>query len=100
MALVQGEHERRYDPTTTLELGYWLAEPWWGLGIMNTAVQQFLKFMLDPGLMGEKKLPWISRLQTLVALAALDNPASTRIIEKNCFKEVESILVRRQAHPV
>jgi RimJ/RimL family protein N-acetyltransferase len=55
----------------TAELGYWLAEPFWGRGIVSEAVTRFSRFSLDEfGLIRLYAEPYAS------------NPASARVLEK------------------
>lgn len=56
------------------ELGYWLARPFWGKGIMSKAVKMFVKF-------GFEKY----NLRLVYALASDSNPASVRVLEKAGF---------------
>lgn len=58
----------------TAGLGYWLGEPYWGLGIATRAVRLFAPYVFD-------ELLFI-RLQAIVFEG---NPASCRVLEKNGF---------------
>jgi len=58
----------------TAELGYWLAEPFWGQGIMTRAVQAMVEFAF-----AELKLHRV-RAEPYAA-----NPASARVLEKAGF---------------
>ncbi|MEP6810860.1 MAG: GNAT family N-acetyltransferase [Chthoniobacterales bacterium] len=59
----------------TAELGYWLAEEFWGCGIMSAAVRAFTaeRFATSP-------------LQRIFAEVYADNPASARVLEKAGFE--------------
>lgn len=56
------------------ELGYWLAEPFWGRGIVTEAVQAVVRH-------GFNLLP----LVRIEASAFVNNPASARVLEKCGF---------------
>ena len=58
----------------TAELGYWLAEPFWGRGVMTAAVKAFVAYSFET-------LP----LQRIFASAYANNPASVRVLEKAGF---------------
>ena len=58
----------------TAELGYWLAEPQWGRGIMTAAVRAFV-----PACMEEFEL------DRIFATTSSRNPASARVLEKAGF---------------
>ncbi|MFL6539446.1 MAG: GNAT family N-acetyltransferase [Chthoniobacterales bacterium] len=58
----------------TAELGYWLAEPFWGRGIVTEAVQAVVR-------QGFNLLP----LVRIEASAFASNPASARVLEKCGF---------------
>lgn len=58
----------------TAELGYWLAEPFWGRGIMSGAVPAMVAH-------GFKTLP----LERIEAFVFANNPASARVLEKCGF---------------
>ena len=59
----------------TAELGYWLAEPLWGRGIMTEAVRAMVAhgFATSP-------------LERIEAYVFANNPASTRVLEKCGFQ--------------
>jgi RimJ/RimL family protein N-acetyltransferase len=59
----------------TAELGYWLAEPYWGRGIASEAVRAFVAY-------GFENLP----LDRIYASAYANNPASARVLEKCGFQ--------------
>ena len=59
----------------TAELGYWLGEPFWGRGIMTSAVGVFSGYAFDA-----------FKLRRLFALVLEWNPASMRVLEKNGFE--------------
>jgi RimJ/RimL family protein N-acetyltransferase len=56
------------------ELGYWLAKPLWGRGIMTDAVRSLMGYAFGP-----------LRLRRLTAVALVENLASRRVLEKNAF---------------
>jgi ribosomal-protein-alanine N-acetyltransferase len=56
------------------ELGYWLAEPYWGRGIMSEAVDRFTRHAFE-----------VFDLQRIYAEPFANNPASARILEKAGF---------------
>lgn len=58
----------------TAELGYWLAEPFWGRGIMPAAVNAIVAH-------GFAVLP----LVRIEAYVFVNNPASARVLEKSGF---------------
>ena len=58
----------------TFELGYWLAEPYWGRGIMSAAVRATVAH-------GFETLP----LERIEAYVFANNPASARVLEKCGF---------------
>lgn len=58
----------------TAELGYWLAEPLWGRGIMTEAVRAVVRH-------GFTAFP----LERIEAYAFSNNPASVRVLEKAGF---------------
>lgn len=58
----------------TAELGYWLAEPLWGRGIMTVAARAFTPACLDA-----------FELDRIFATASSNNPASARVLEKAGF---------------
>ena len=58
----------------TAELGYWLAEPLWGRGIMTAAVRAFTPACLQA-----------FDLDRIFATASSNNPASARVLEKAGF---------------
>ena len=59
----------------TAELGYWLAEPFWGRGIMTAAVRAIVQH-------GFEHLP----LVRVEAYVYANNPASARVLEKAGFQ--------------
>ena len=58
----------------TAELGYWLAEPLWGRGIMTAAVRAFVPACLEE-----------FQLDRIFATTSSKNPASARVLEKAGF---------------
>lgn len=59
----------------TAELGYWLAEPFWGRGIMTEAVAKFTDYVFAT-------LP----LRRIYSELFSNNPASARVLEKAGFQ--------------
>jgi RimJ/RimL family protein N-acetyltransferase len=57
------------------EIGYWLARPFWGQGIMTDAVGAFAKFAFEQ-----------FELERLTAHVFAENVASARVLEKNGFR--------------
>jgi RimJ/RimL family protein N-acetyltransferase len=57
------------------ELGYWLAEPFWGRGIMSHAVAEFTRRGFE-----------MFDLERIYAEPLANNPASARVLEKAGFK--------------
>ena len=62
-------------PDNVLELGYWVARPFWGQGIATEAGQAMLAYARDS-----------LRLPRLVAGHFIDNPASGRVLQKLGFR--------------
>jgi RimJ/RimL family protein N-acetyltransferase len=58
----------------TAELGYWLAEPFWGRGIMSEAVTEFSRYAFEA-----------FDLQRIYAEPFESNGASVRVLEKAGF---------------
>ena len=58
----------------TAELGYWLAEPLWGRGIMTAAVRAFVPACFET-----------YELDRIFATASSNNAASARVLEKAGF---------------
>jgi RimJ/RimL family protein N-acetyltransferase len=67
-------------PDGAVELGYWIARPYWGLGYATEAARAVLDIARDS-----------LRLNTLVAGHFLDNPASGRVLEKVGFRPTGEI---------
>lgn len=65
------------DPGTDYkaEIGYWLAKPYWGTGIMTEAVGAFIRYAFDE-----------FKLEKLVAHVFELNAGSARVLEKNGFQ--------------
>ena len=57
------------------ELGYWLAEPFWGKGISTSVVKIFIKYVFE-----------YYDLIKIFAYVFSSNPASGRVLEKAGFK--------------
>ncbi|MEQ9519581.1 MAG: GNAT family N-acetyltransferase [Parvibaculum sp.] len=60
----------------TMELGYWIGEPYWGKGITSEAARVLINFSFD-----------ILNLETLASNHYADNPASGRILTKSGFEK-------------
>ena len=56
------------------EIGYWLAKPYWGQGIMSTVVRHACQVAVSE---------W--KLARITAIVFKDNLASVRVVEKNGF---------------
>ena len=70
IGLMRGQDVHRF----TAELGYWLAEPFWGKGIATHAVKSITDY-------GIRELG----LQRIFAEPYVTNPASARVLEKAGF---------------
>jgi ribosomal-protein-alanine N-acetyltransferase len=70
IGLMLGQDVHRF----TAELGYWIAEPFWGKGIMTSAIKAITNF-------GFKELG----LKRICAMPYASNPASAKILEKAGF---------------
>jgi ribosomal-protein-alanine N-acetyltransferase len=57
------------------ELGYWLAEPFWGKGIITNAVKQIVKYTFDH-----------TDIERIFARPFGTNIASQKVLEKNKFR--------------
>jgi RimJ/RimL family protein N-acetyltransferase len=69
-------------PSGAIELGYWIARPFWGRGIATEASQALI------GIARALRLP------SLQASHFLDNPASGRVLEKLGFEPVGIVAPR------
>jgi ribosomal-protein-alanine N-acetyltransferase len=76
IGLMPGKDVHRY----TAEMGYWLAEPFWGEGIMTQAVKSLTAYAIHD-----------LRLHRIYAEPYATNPASAKVLEKAGFKR-EGIL--------
>ncbi|MCP4748243.1 MAG: GNAT family N-acetyltransferase [Desulfobacteraceae bacterium] len=70
IGLCPGEDVHRY----TAEMGYWLAEPFWGKGIMTKAVKSLTAYAI-------RNL----KLHRIFAEPYVTNPASAKVLEKAGF---------------
>lgn len=70
IALTPGQDVHRF----TAELGYWLAEPFWGKGIMTEAIKMLSEYAFE-------KLG----IHRIFAAPFATNPASARVLEKAGF---------------
>ena len=59
----------------TAEIGYWLAEPYWGKGIVTNVVRVLVDYVFEH-----------HQFNKLFAGVFSTNPASARVLEKNRFK--------------
>lgn len=57
------------------EMGYWLAEPYWGNGIMSKAIEQIVKYTFEN-----------SDIERIFARPFSNNIASQKVLIKNNFK--------------
>lgn len=66
-----------FEPDTDYkaEIGYWLAKPFWGTGIMTEAVGAFIRYAFDEFM-----------LEKIVAHVFELNAGSARVLEKNGFQ--------------
>ena len=58
----------------TAEMGYWLAEPFWNMGIMTAAIRNLIAYLFAT-----------HKLHRIYAEPYLTNPASARVLEKAGF---------------
>lgn len=77
-------------PSGRHELGYWVGEPWWGIGIATEAAGGAIRFAREA--LGA---------ETLEAGCLFDNPASARVLSKCGFVQKGEVMqwceARRQA---
>ena len=71
IGLMLGKDVHRF----TAELGYWLAEPFWGKGVMTEAVKSITEYAFSS-----------FGLKRVYAEPYATNPASVRVLEKAGFK--------------
>ena len=71
IGLMPGKDVHRF----TAEIGYWLAEPFWGKGIMTQAVKSMAEYAIQD-----------LKLNRIFAEPYTTNPASARVLEKAGFK--------------
>lgn len=69
-----GIHPKEDVERNNAELGYWIAEPFWGNGIITKAIPQIVEF-------GFKTFP----IDRIFARPFGNNPASQRVLEKTGF---------------
>ncbi len=72
---VVGAEDHEVGTSHRANLGYWLAQPYWGRGLMTNAVQRYVRYAFGPlGLarLTAEVLPW--------------NEASCRVLEKTGFR--------------
>ena len=69
-----GIHPQRDIQKKNAELGYWLAEPYWGKGIMTRAIKQIVEYAFET-----------FDITRIFARPFGNNPGSQRILEKNGF---------------
>lgn len=75
-----GIHPKEDVYKCSAEIGYWIAEPFWGKGVATEVVKQLL----------EKTIPHFPNIVRLYAEVFEHNKASMRVLEKNGF-HLESI---------
>ena len=73
-------------PDGDVELGYWVARPYWGLGYATEAARAVIDLARDS-----------LRLKRITAGHFLDNPASGRVLEKIGFRSTGRVVVRHSA---
>src|SRR6185295_6924495 len=69
-------------PSGAVELGYWIARPFWGRGIATEACSALIEIARTLG------------LSTLEGAHFLDNPASARVLEKLGFEPIGIVAPR------
>ena len=74
-----GEIGVHLESSETAQLGYWVAEPLWGQGIVSEAISAVPPFAFEQ--LG---------LRRLYAVVDPDNPGSRRVLEKNGFQQAAS----------
>lgn len=72
----------RHDESGALELGYWIARPYWGLGFATEAGRAVIQ------------IARAMNLPQLRAMHALDNPASGNVLRKIGFRPTGRIALR------
>ena len=65
----------------TIGVDYWLGVPFWGNGIMTEAVRLAVEYAIED-----------LEMTTVFSLCWEGNPASCRVLEKNGFNEIKSII--------
>ncbi len=70
IGLMPGKDVHRF----TAEMGYWLAEPYWGKGIMSQAIKSLTDYAIDD-----------LKMHRIFAEPFSTNPASARVLEKAGF---------------
>jgi RimJ/RimL family protein N-acetyltransferase len=63
------------------ELGYWIGEPWWGIGIATEAAHRTLRFAFED-----------LAARAVIAGYLFDNPASGRVLAKCGFARTGEIM--------
>ena len=71
-----GVHPQQDIFRSNAELGYWIAEPYWGQGVMSAAIKQMLAYTFNN-----------FDVNRVFARPFSNNPASQRVLEKNGFKK-------------
>lgn len=75
-----------HSPDGALELGYWIARPYWGLGFATEAGRAVLRLARET-----------LRLPPLVAGHFIDNPASGHVLRKLGFRPTGKVAQRHSA---
>ncbi|MCZ2458512.1 MAG: GNAT family N-acetyltransferase [Chitinophagales bacterium] len=70
-----GVHPKEDVYSCSAEVGYWLAEPFWGKGVATEAVRLLL----------DQTIPQLTHIYRLYAEVFEHNKASMRVLEKNGF---------------
>jgi len=71
------------------EIGYWLAEPYWGKGIMSGVLKEFIDYAFN-----------IVGLEKLVGDIFQFNKASQKVAEKNGFQKVGEKIFKKDGRKI
>jgi RimJ/RimL family protein N-acetyltransferase len=69
-----GIHQQPGENRSNAEIGYWLAEPYWGRGVATDVVRTLKRLAFER-----------AEVMRVFAPVHADNPASMRVLEKNGF---------------